>query len=48
MCNYGSSSVKLPSLKEFSNLWPILSRYYSMKVKAHKDSSMKCGNVKAG
>ena len=48
MCNYGSSSVKLTSQKGFSNLWPILSRYYSMKVKAHKDCNMKCGSLNEG
>ena len=36
MCNYGSALCKTLIPKEFSNLLPILSRYYSMKVKAHK------------
>ena len=48
MCNYGSSSVKLTSQKEFSNLQPVLSRYYSTKVKAQKEASIKCKNIKSG
>ena len=48
MCNQCSSSVKTLIPKELCNLWPILSRFYSMKVKAHKIAISKCGSLKEG
>ena len=36
MCNYSSLKCEIIIPKEFSNLLSILSRNYSMKVKAHK------------
>ena len=32
--------------KQLCNIWPILSRFYSMKVKAHKIAISKCGSLK--
>ena len=48
MCNYGLSSVKILISKELCNLWPILLRFYSMKVKAHKIAISKCRSLKEG
>ena len=52
MCNYGLSSVKPLSQKIlaiYSLVYqPCLSRYYSMKVNAHKEASIKCEKAKSG
>ena len=48
MCNYDYSSVKPLSQKSLATYNFFLSKYYSMKVKAHKEVSIKCRNVKSG
>ena len=40
MCNYGFTSVKPTSQKSLATYSLFLSRYYSMKVKAHKKASI--------